>query len=287
MINKISLVLSLLLLLGSTTFAIKRYTLDQLQENPKFEVTILANGNYSGNSIELVIKSLNKKHIELIIPPGTIFYTFDEKDQILIVVVEQLLVIEKGRTKKKTIDGFCTEASDGVPGSDMKMAFMPTKRELLRDLANFINENDGFSDHEIQEAIWCVSDAYSIANIYSPDRNKTLKLTQFIADLTGQEVTWHTVKRSHKEVDGFIQVNPILVSGEVHFTTSKKTIIKSKIIDNEGNLIFENTQTIDLPKTDNIKLDFILSVAGWEKGIYFVVYSDQDENTVLKKTFEI
>jgi hypothetical protein len=268
-------------------FSIKQYTLDQLQENPKFEVSILANGKHSGNSIELVIKSLNKKDIELIIPAGTVFYTSDEGDQILIVVVEQLLVITKARTKKKTIDGFCTEASDGVPGSDMTMAFMPTKREQLQDLANFINENNGFSDHEIQEAVWCISDKHSIANIYSSDRKKTLKLTQFVADLTGQEVTWHTIKRNHSVVDGFIQVNPILVTGEVHFSTSKKTTLKSKIIDTEGNLVFENTQTINVPKVDNVKLDFNLSVTGWEKGTYFVVYSDQDEKIVLKKVFEI
>lgn len=71
------------------------------------------------------------------------------------------------------------------------------------------------------------------------------------------------------------------------FLPQKKTTLKSKIIDNEGNLVFENTQTINVPKVDNVKLDFNLSVTGWEKGTYFVVYSDQDEKIVLKKVFEI
>jgi uncharacterized ubiquitin-like protein YukD len=287
MINKIAALTATLVFITSTTFAIKRYTLDELKENPKFEVTVNANGHYSGNSIDLKIKSTHKKNVELIIPAGTVFYTSDEGDQILIVPEEQLLVITKGRTKKKTIDGFCSEASDGVPGNEMAMTFMPTKREPLQRLADFINENKGFNDHEIQEAVWCVSDSQSLANIYSEDRKKSEKLTKFVAELTGQEVTWHKVKRSHGQSGGRIQVNPILVTGMVHFSTTKKITMKSKIVDKDGKTVYENPQSMPVPKMDHVEMDFNLSVSGWSKGTYFVVYYDEDNNTILKKEFEI
>ena len=287
MINKIT-VLTVLLVFGvSNTFAIKQYNLDQLKENPNFEVSIIANGNYSGSSVELKIKSTNKKDVELIIPSGTVFYTSDEGYQILIIMEEQILVIAKGRTKKKTLDGFCTEISDGVPDSEMTMDFMPTKREQLQKLANFINDNKGFNNHEIQEAVWCISDNQSLANIYSEDRKKSLQLTKFVAELTGQKVTWQKVKRSHSQVGGFIEVNPILVTGMVIFSTTKQTTLKSEILDSEGNMVYANPKSMNIPKMDNAEMNFNLSVGGWSIGIYYVVYYDQDNKTILKKEFEI
>ena len=272
---------------ATNTYAIKQYTLEQLEENPKFEVSVVANGHYSNNSIDLKIKSTHKRDVELLIPAGTVFYTSDEEDQILIVVEDQLLVVRKERTKKKTIAGYCTEASDGVPGESMDMAYMPTKRENLQLLANFINKNKGFNDHEIQEAVWCVSDGNSVANIYSSDRKRAMELTQFVADLTGQEVTWHKVKRSHGQSGNRIMLNPVMVSGTVQFSTSKQITLKSKIVDAEGNDKYENPKTLTVPKKDNVEMDFNLSVSGWGEGTYYVVYYDQDDNVILKKEFTI
>ncbi len=280
------LVLSFLLI-TTTSFAIKTYTLDELKENPKFEVSINANGEYTGNSIELKVVSSNKKDVELLIPAGTVFYTSDEGDQILILMEEQLLVIAKGRTKKKVLDGYCTEMNDGVPGEEMAMAYMPTKREKLQQLANFINENKGFDNHTIQEAVWCVSDGQSLANIYSADKKKSEKLTKFVAELTGQEVTWHKVKRRLGHSGGQIQVNPVMVTGNVSFSTPKKITLKSKIVDAEGNMVYENPKAMPVPKMDEVEMEFNLSVAGWDKGTYFVVYYDEEDNTILKKEFSI
>lgn len=286
-IIKITALTVLLLFGASSTFAIEQYKLDQLKKDPQFAVSIAANGNYSGNSIELEIRSTNKRDVELLIPTGTVFYTSDEGDQILIVVEDQLVQITKGQTNRKTIDGFCTESSDGIPGSEMTMAFMPTKREQLQKLANFINENKGFEDHEIQEAVWCVSDKQSLANIYSEDPERSVKLTQFVADLTGQKATWNKVKRSHAQSGGFIQTAPLLVTGKVHFSTSKQSTLKSKIIDDDGNMLFESPRSTSIPKGDNVELNFNLTVSGWSKGIYSVVYFDQDNRIIVKKEFEI
>ncbi|MCB0707614.1 MAG: hypothetical protein KDC34_20000 [Saprospiraceae bacterium] len=287
MINKI-VSLAILLVFGvSNAYAIKQFTLDQLKENPNFEISISANGNYSGSSVELKIKSNNKKDVEVIVPAGTVFFTADDHHQILIIVEEEVFVVVKGRTKKKILDGYCTEASDGVPGAEMAMAFMPTKREQLQKLANFINENKGFSDHAIQEAVWCVSDEHAIANIYSENPVKTQKLIQFVADLTEQEVPWNQVKRSYNLSDGYIQFNPVLVTGSIHFSTTKETIVKCKIIDEEGNLVFDNPNALTVPKKDIVNINFNLSVAGWSAGNYFVVYYDQDNKTLLKQEFSI
>ncbi|MCB9285407.1 MAG: hypothetical protein H6563_15180 [Lewinellaceae bacterium] len=287
MLRKTTVLALLFAFLATSAFAQKQFTLDQLKVHPDFEVSIEANGAYSGQSIILKIISAHRKNVEVIIPAGTIFFTSDEHDQILITVEDQLIAVAKEKTRRKTIDGYCTEASDGIPDAEMAMDFMPTKREKLQQLANFINEHKGFTDDEIQEAVWCVSDGQSLSYIYSDNPERSMELTKFVAELTGQEVPWNTVKRNHGASGGFIQVDPILVTGRVEFSTTKETILKSKIVDGDGNLVVDNPESTTLPKTDHARVNFTLSVSGWSEGTYYVVYYDQDEKVILKKAFDI
>ena len=287
MTKKILLLFAILTISTSFSFSAKKYSLSELKNHGKFEITIVAKGTYSGKSIELKVKSNHKRNVELVIPTGTVFYTSDEGDQILIVVEEQLLVIAKGKTKKAILDGFCTEMSDGVPSADMAMQFMLTKREKLQLLANFINQHQGIGKHEIQEAVWCVSDNQSVANIYSDQAKKSIELKKFVAELTGQELTWHSVKRNHRQVSQRIEVQPVFVTGRVSFAIEKPSTIKSKITDTNGELIYENKNSFEVPKTNNVELKFNLSVGGWKEGTYYVIYYDQNNNTILKKAFTI
>ncbi len=284
--HKITL-LVLLAFIISPVLAIKRYTLEEIKTNPKFDVSIEANGQYSGKSIELKIKSNFKKNVEVFIPAGTVFFTPEEDDQILILVEEELLVVTKGKTKKKVLDGFCTEASDGVPGAELPMNFMQTEREQLQKLADFINEKNGFDHHAVQEAVWAVSDKHSVANIYSPNQAKTKELAQFVADLTGQKIGWHSVQRSHRVVGERIVVNPVKVSGKITFSTTKETTLKSKIFNEAGEVMAERNLNTRIPIVDNIGMDFEVQVSGWESGTYRVVYEDQDGKVLVDKAFEI
>ncbi|MBK8490423.1 MAG: hypothetical protein IPL49_05805 [Saprospirales bacterium] len=287
MLRKTTVLTLLFACLATSAFAQKRFTLDQLKVHPDFEVSIEANGAYSGHSISLKIISNYRKNVELIIPAGTMFFTSDENDQLLMTVEEQLIAVAKQQTRRKTIDGYCTEISDGIPDAEMAMDFMPTRREKLQQLANFINEHKGFDDHEIQEAVWCVSDSQSLSYIYSDNPEKSMELIKFVAELTGQEIPWNSVKRTHGSSGGFILADPILVTGRVEFSTTKETILKSKIVDGDGNLVVDNPESTTLPKTDRARVNFRLSVSGWSEGTYYVVYYDQDDKVILKKAFDI
>ncbi|MBR9921088.1 MAG: hypothetical protein GYB31_09635 [Bacteroidetes bacterium] len=284
---KIASLSAILLFSIAQAFAAKQYSLDQLIEHPDFEVEILANGDYSEGSVELKIKSSHNRDVELIIPAGTEFYTSDEHDQILIIVEDQVIALYRKRFRKKVLDGYCTEASDGVPGTGMAFQFMPTKREKLQKLADFINENGGFDSHAIQEAVWCVSDNHSLSYISSDNPAKTKKLTQFVADLTEQEIPWHHVRRNLGQSDGYVLASPVFVSGEIEFATDKPTTVKCKILTAEGELIYDNPDTLSVPKTHRAKLNFKVSVSGWDTGTYFVVYYNQDDEVLLKKEFII
>jgi hypothetical protein len=164
---------------------------------------------------------------------------------------------------------------------------MPTRRAPLQQLANFINEHKGFGDHAIQEAVWCVSDGHPLSYIYSDDPEQSKALTQFVAELTGQEMPWNSVKRMLGASGGYIQAEPVLVTGKIVFSTTKETTLKSKIIDEDGHLVFDYPKTVTVPKLNEAEMNFKLTVSGWPEGNYYVVYYDQDDQVILKKAFEI
>jgi hypothetical protein len=278
----------LLLSFVSTDIKPKTLSFEEVILNPNFTVSILSNGKYSGKSIQLKIVSKNKKDVLVMIPAGTLFYTSDEGEQILITTDEEMLAVTKMRTKNKTLDGYCTESSDRAPSSEKTMTFKFCENEKLLTLVNFINENPALEHDNIQEAVWCITNNNSISNIFTDKRKSVIDLKKKVAEIMGLEIPWHELKRSlGTSNDGHIMPEPVMVKGEIFFKTTKDVVLQGKIIDPENNELYTYPYTFKIPKTKSASLEFNLEVQGWGTGKYYVVYADQDGKEYLKKEFSL
>lgn len=143
--------------------------------------------------------------------------------------------------------------------------------------------------HNMQEAIWCITDNESIANVYTNDTAVNIKLKQLLAELTGQKIPWYNTKRDLiVDEQGNINRNSIDLKGEVIFSTTKRTIIKSKIIKESGDLIHQYQKDFTVPKAiKDIELTFSVTVKGWDKGKYYVIYYTEEGTEIVKKEFII
>lgn len=263
----------------------KEFTLQEILSDPKFEVTTISNGGYSEESIKLKINSKYKSNVNIVIPSGTLFYPENEDQQTLVAPVERILAIKPNSNTIK-LNGFCTEANDGCPKKDNDFTIGITDNAKLQKLFTFMDENK-IGIHNTQEAIWCITDNESIANVYTEDTAVNSKLKRLLSELTGQKIPWYNTKRD-LVVDerGNINRNPIDLKGQVIFSTNKKTIIKSKIINESGDLIHQYNKDFTIPKAiKDIELTFGVSVKGWEKGKYFVVYYTDEGAEIVKKEF--
>ncbi|MBL4703479.1 MAG: hypothetical protein JKY54_03100 [Flavobacteriales bacterium] len=278
----------LLLSFGVDDVKPKILSIEQVILNPNFKVSILSNGQYSGKSIQLKVVSKNKKDVEVMIPAGTLFYTSDESEQILITTDEVLLAVTKMRTKNKTLDGYCTESSDRAPSTEAKMAFKSCDNEKLLRLVDFINKHPALDHDNIQEAVWCITNRNSISNIFSDKRKSVVDLKKEVASIMGVEIPWHELKRSlGTSDDGYVMPEPVMVKGEIEFETTKDVVLQGKIVDLENNELYTYPYTFTIPKTKSAMLEFNLEVQGWGSGKYFVVYADQDGKEYLKKEFTL
>ncbi len=264
-------------------------SIQQLIKNPDFEVTVKSNGKHSGKSVLLAIKSKSLKDVSLRVPAGALFYPSDEKEQTLITPREQIMAINKKQTNDVGVYGFCTEANDKSPTSSGAFKVGTNKNEKLAQLLEFFKENKGIRVHAVQEAIWCVTDNESISHAYSDDPVLDKKLKKKLSEITGQKIPWHTNKRKITTNNrGYIVASPVEVVGEVTFSTTQKTVVKSKVINEAGVVVFPNTNELKIPQAiKNIKLDFKVKVTGWDKGKYYVIYYTGEGKTILKKEFTV
>jgi len=273
-----------------TTKSVKSsFNIQELIKSPDFDVNIKSNGEHSGKSVLLDIKSNSTKTINLKIPAGTLFYPGNDDEQTLVSPREEILVINKKQLNTISLYGFCTEHQDRSPKAEGDFKIGKNKNEKLAKLLRFFKENKGINKHAVQEAIWCVTDNESIAHVYSDDPILDKNLKKTLSEITGQKIPWHTKKRKiETNASGYIFATPVEITGEVIFTTTKKTSVKSKVINAAGEVVFPNNQDLKIPRAmSNIKLDFKVKVSGWETGKYYVIYYTEEGNTILKKEFTV
>jgi hypothetical protein len=282
-----SLFVVLALFLSVATNAQKQFSLDELIDDPRFTVMLEAAGTYGGSSVVVRIQSDYKKPVELRIPAGTVFYTGEEDHQPLLLVEEELIAIAKKGKRRKILDGYCIAASNAVPEEASNLQFGPVPNEQLQQLADYLNNQRGLEEHAIQEAVWCVSDGHPLSYIYTEIPENGRELSAFVAELTGQEVPWHQVRRQLSQSDGYITATPVVVSGEARFSPEEPTTISSRVTDASGNVVFEGSEPVTIPAAREANIRFNLSVAGWDAGTYRVQFYDQEGTVLLEKEFEI
>ena len=217
------------------------------------------------------------------------FYPSDENEQTLVSPREQYAVINKMKTNSIHLNGFCTEAHDKSPTSSGAFALGNNKNEKLDKLLQFFKEHKGISINGVQEAIWCITDDYSISRIYTDDEVLNKQLKKVLSEITGDEIPWFTNKQEITiDNNGYLVSESVEVTGEVKFSTTKKTTIKSKVLNEAGENVFPNQNDLVIPRAlNNITLNFKVSVEGWEKGKYFVIYYTTEGKTILKKEFTV
>ena len=263
----------------------KEFTLQEILTDAKFEVSTTSNGGHSEQSVTLKIISKQKSNINVVIPSGTLFYPENEGHQTLVAPIQRVLAI-KPSENTFILDGFCTEANDGCPSSGSNFTIALSDNEKLTKLFSFIKEHE-IDIHNMQEAIWCITDNESIANVYAKDTAVNTKFKNLLSQLTGQKIPWYSTKRDF-EVDerGNINRNSVELKGNVEFSTTKQTVIKSKIINEQGDLIHQYNKDFTVPKAiKDIQLTFSVSVKGWEKGKYYVIYYTNDGDEIVKEEF--
>jgi hypothetical protein len=279
--------LPVLLFTFSSFFAPDRsITMEKALAEKKIELVIIPLGGHSGNSINIKVKNLTNKQLNIELAPGTVFIPGDTNEQTLVTTREEMLALEKDQGKTFKIYAYCTEASDHCPSTTSTFTISKTTNPTLQKLVVFLDSLKFKDDHAIQQSVWCVTDSQSVSGVYSTDPKTSKAVRGYLCALTGQKDTWYSTRNDVSVgPDRRIISAPKEIKGDIAFESTEAVELQGFVKDSAGTILVTNEHKTNLP-AGRIKFEFNLKIAGWKPGNYSVVYTNNGKE-VINQPFTI
>ena len=143
-----------------------------------------SNSERYGKHINLELKNLTNKSIDVDVPCGFVFYPNDSTKQNMIITEQLAYNLKPKEAITKYAFAYCCESHDGGPSENE--VYNPGKmaKEALVKLANFIHEKK-YQNYGAQRAIWCLSNNNPIEEIYADSAQEVRDLINFTGNLKG------------------------------------------------------------------------------------------------------
>jgi hypothetical protein len=259
-------------------------TFEKALAEKKIEIVIIPTGGHSGNCINIEVKNLTNKALNLEMAPGTVFFPENEEEQILVTTNDLMLALEKEQKKKIKVFAYCTEASNRCPSVTSKFQLATTPNAALNKLTHFLDSLKALDENMIQNAIWCLTDSHSVSNVYTNDPKVSKALRSYLCAATGQKDTWYSTRRDISvDRENRIVSTPKEIKGDISFQTAEAVELQGVVKDSVGNVIYTNPNKTVCP-AGKIRFEFKLKIDGWKPGNYSVVYTNNGKE-ILSQPF--
>ncbi len=255
-------------------------TLQKALEEKKIEIEIIYTGIFPGKLMDLKVKNLTNKQLNLEMAPGTVFIPDNGEEQTLTTTKEEVLALEKSATKTFHISAYCTELHDKGSTQASTFTVSNTKRPMLLKLVHFLDSMNFPDQMAVQHSVWCVTDSASVSDVYVRDPKASKALRAYLCALTGQKDTWYsTEKEIVMDEERNIVTVPKEVKGDIAFESKEPVELQGFVKDSTGKIILTNEHKTNLP-AGKIKFEFNLKIAGWAPGNYSVVYTNNGKEVI-------
>lgn len=253
----------------------------------KVQATVLPFGDkgYS-EGLRVNVKNISGKSLKVKMPKGTIFIPDDDGEQTLITQEDEIFALNSNQEKLIKKQGYCTELHDHGSGKESTFKLSFSQNEKLLNVIAFMDSLKVKDEDLVQNAIWCVTDRQPIAYIYGEDTTASRLIQKRVGALMGQPVPWYNtrsniVRTPQRE---FI-VEPKEIAGELSFRATERVELQGMVKDSTGKVIATNPRKMTCPP-GNVTFEYRLTVQGWEKGKYSVVYLNNGVE-VINQPFEL
>lgn len=267
-------VLALISIFAQTT---KAQTLDIGEAVKKGMVSVGSQGigGHSGECLKLDIKNKTKKLLKIHIPAGQLFNSADTLLQDLMVVKEETILVESGKTSSKSFYGFCIEAHNGSPGTGNAFTLGKLAEGALLKIAKHLSDNNLHLNPYAQFAVWAVTDGERLEGIGDP------VLTKFVADLLGKPMPEYHIDYKPLQQDRLLPGQPanwreaLAMNGLFYYDLASDQKVDFGLFNESGELVHALFKD-RLQKRGQHKFKFEFEIKGLPKGKYFARLTNKD-----------
>ncbi len=242
-------------------------------------------GGYQGYCIKMEVKNLSPDSLIILVEAGRRLNSIDEKNQDILVVREQFVMLKKYEDKYIDVKGYCCQANNHSPNAGAKYDVSVLADKTLVLLAHYLNVNT-FANEVEQNAIWAISDNKNTANVTAANDTLILPLRNLVATIKGEPIPWYTfATKTVNYLGGRMQTFPTVLRGKLNFNNGKECYTTLHILNDKGlevgNIIKQWT-LVGNNQTYNLNMP----VAGLANGKYTIELKN-DEGELVKKEFKI
>jgi len=262
-----------------------RMDLQKALDKRLVEATATSKGGYQGYCINIKIKNLTKDSLMILVEAGRRLNSLDEKNQDILIVKEQLIVLKALEGKQFDVKGYCCQASNHCPSKGSGYHINSLADSSLVKLARLLNFKE-FDRNAEQEAVWAISDKRSSANISSENDSLTQSLREMVAMLKGEELPWYRIlSKKYVFENGVISFVNLRLQGLMSYSNDRENYVTLSVKNEMGMQVCQlKSEWVKVCSNETYKLD--IPIKGLPKGKYFVELNSP-ERLLAKREFEI
>jgi hypothetical protein len=130
----------------------------------------------------------------------------------------------------------CCQAHNSSPQLNSEYGVGKMADSALIKLACFIDKNKKYTSYAAQEAVWTISDNYSLASIYGSDKEEENLFKKFVSILTGRPIPAYNItylRENNTSVSGRAST----IEGVFKYTVPHDGKVTIAIYDSNGKLV--------------------------------------------------
>lgn len=264
---KILLLLTIpLLSIAHSDNNIKTYTLQEAISQKIAEVLRIQN---IGNSlIQIKIKNTHKKKdFNIHFETGLQLLAKDSSEQDLIILEERTLLVKAGAIISTNLITYCAQAKYKNPNQGSLFELKESADGKLLELVQFLAPIKDVA-YIAQQAIWAVTDDHDLKGLFHEDLKTSLKIQQFVANLTGKEAPKYTVRyKDGREGEIAFNTEVILIVGQHEYNLAEDALVTCQIFNEAGEMVQEVFNAME-QKKGKVRFNFQFKALDLPKGKY-------------------
>lgn len=251
---------NLIFFLAFCPFLLTAQTNTLAQALEKGLVTLQAEGlgGHAGECLQATVTNVSKRPVRVALGPGLKFQSQDSSLQDLLVVDNEEYLLAANAKHAFKLVGYCCEMFRSGPGQGSVFQLVNHPNDKLGQVATYLYKNYLDKNPMAQQAIWAVSDSADLSAVWDraqPEKSK--KLVEFLAQLTGRKVPWYRSEYAKAAPGPQMVKRPMMmIEADWEFTLPENDSLTLAVFNAEG-------KQVDVLMTDKL----------YSSGIYTFTFS--------------
>jgi hypothetical protein len=261
---------------------------DALQQK-LISFTAKSAGGFTGQCIIFTLQNKSSQNLMLHLEAGRFMMPSDSTRQRMVITKEQFITVKPNSTETAKSYAMCTQMHKSSPVQKTTFTMGNMAEGNLLKLIEIISKNN-FQTMTAQSAVWAVSDANDVTDVYSDNKDEMIILRKFISKTTStsqkinntQEYTGFFKIKNDISDSTFLKYSSGKLEGAIQFELKADALLYLTLYTEKGTLAkscFQNK----LYKAGVSTIKYEFDYASAPNGNYYLKLYDSKGNVFVNK----